>query len=352
MRTSEFPRVRAAIIGARGYSGLELARLLLRHPDVELRAALATQDGWALSDFLSEPAAGAVGVYGMDRLDDLLADRLADVYFLATPSEVSMNLAKRILKSGVKVIDLSGAFRLPKATFESTYKFDHLAPELIEEAVFGLSPWQVIPATTRLIANPGCFATSVIMGLIPLLKAGMIQPGSIVIDAKSGTSGAGKKASEALLFSEVDGECLPYRVGDHQHLPEIVQALHKYGGNVTDPVFTTHLIPVRRGILSSIYARVQPGVSLQAVAAAFDAAYTAYPLVRHGPVQKSALLSLRRVVGTARTHLSYALNGDKLFLFSVIDNLLKGAASQAVENLNCMIGRPIATGLESGEGLL
>lgn len=354
--TKQTPIIRTAIIGARGYSGLELARLLMKHPRAELVACLAATDDWKLDSYLPESAAKKVPVLPMKALDTLKGK--VDVMFLATPAEVSLELAPSLLKDGQKdgmnVIDLSGAYRITAQSYPKWYGMEHSSPDLIEKAQYGLCPW-VGPKqgakTPQLISNPGCYATSVLMALAPLLRDKAIKPETIVIDAKSGTSGAGRKANEDQLFTEVDGECLPYRVGKHQHTPEIIQSLEKIAGVTIDPIFTTSLLSVRRGIIAGIYARLENGVTAKDIASSFVKAYEGYPLVAHGPVDRK-LPSLKRVVGSARTQISYTVEGDKLYLFSAIDNLMKGAASQAVENLNRLIDSPLSTGLEDCEGVL
>jgi N-acetyl-gamma-glutamyl-phosphate reductase len=341
------------IVGARGYSGLELARVLLKHSEVQLKGCFATDSNWALSDYLSNEAAQSVSVHSMQALETQIAllGGAPSTVFLATPADVSMTLAPQLLALGANVIDLSGAFRLDPASFKHWYGETHTAPEWTERASYGLVPWSA-PAQGRpvLISNPGCYATSVLMALIPLLKAGVLKPESIVIDAKSGTTGAGRKASENLLFTEVDGECLPYRVARHQHLPEINAYLGKFSGVVTDVAFATHLLPTRRGILSSIYARLARETSAADIDAIYAQAYGEYPLVRFGRAEPK-LMSLKRVVGTARNHISYELDGGRIFVFSTIDNLLKGAASQAIENLNRVLDLPVTTGLTELEEL-
>jgi N-acetyl-gamma-glutamyl-phosphate reductase len=198
--------------------------------------------------------------------------------------------------------------------------------------------------------------------LIPLLKQGLLETSSLVIDAKSGTTGAGRKESEKLLFSEVDGDCLPYRVGKHQHLPEIVQCIKDLTGVTVDPHFTTHLLPTRRGITSGIYARFAPRYAdlpkaelLALVERAYGDAYEKYPLIQFHSIHEKempSILSLRKVVGTPQTHLGFTVEKDKLYLFSSLDNLLKGAASQAVENWNLSHDLPAETGLMAEEGYL
>jgi N-acetyl-gamma-glutamyl-phosphate reductase len=352
---------RVAVVGARGYSGLELARILLNHPEVELAACFAHDHAFRLSDYLPEAAARAVPVLPLTALESSLPN--IDTVFLATPAEASLELAPKALRAGANVIDLSGAFRFQAGTeaeraskFELWYKAKHSAIAL--PAHYGLVPFaQPVNPGQALISNPGCYATAALMAIVPLLKANAVNPKSLVIDAKSGTTGAGRKASEAQLFAEVEGECLPYRVAKHQHLPEIGEWAETFSGTAVDPFFSTHLLPVRRGILASVYAELNSGAD---VGAAYAAAFAGYPLARvtrldGGPDQDlspALSLSLKRVVGSARVHLGYQVSGSKLYVFSLIDNLLKGAASQAVENFNALYDYPVALGLEALEGTL
>lgn len=351
-----------AVIGARGYSGLELCRILLRHPGVQLTAVSASDDSFQLGRYLPEAAAQTVPTLATDEL--VKGAQKFAVIFLATPAEVSLELAPALLAKGAHVIDLSGAFRLKGADaaesqglYKKWYGFSHAHPALTASANYGLVPFAgpLTAKAAQLIANPGCFVTSVLMPLVPLLQSKVIDPTSLVIDAKSGTTGAGRKASESLLFTEVDGDLLPYKVGQHQHFPEIVEGLRQFAGVEIDPMFTTQLLPVRRGIQSAIYARLRPGKSAANVAQAFVQAYASYPLVKIaeiGAPESTHTLPLKKVVGTARTHLSWKVDGEKLYVFSNIDNLLKGAASQAVENLNRLVDLPVETGLDGLEGVL
>lgn len=353
-----------AIVGARGYSGLELARILLLQPLVKIIGCFATDAKWELTDYLPEASAKDVPIYPMDRLAEIAAK--AHTVFLATPAETSIELAPLCLSKGANVIDLSGAFRLEKEVFEKTYGMHHAASGLLGKARYGLVPFAAPAKKSEpaLIANPGCYATSILMALVPLLRANLIDPRSIVIDAKSGTSGAGRKATDNLLFAEVAGECLPYRVGRHQHLPEIEAHAEAFSGTAIAPFFTTHLLPTKRGIIASIYARLSPAATalttksaLELVGKTYGEAFRGYPLARFQPLadaasaERSALL-LRKVVGSARTHLAYRIEGDKLYVFSLIDNLLKGAAGQAVENFNRLLDLPPQTALEKLEGTL
>lgn len=325
-----------SVVGARGYSGLELVKLLLGHPSVRLTHCFATQDFSLTKDILDSRVAGVQCL-----ADSQLMHNLTDIVFLATPAEVSHKLAPAIVAKGKKVIDVSGAFRLKKHDNVTWYGFANGEVDGVE---YGLVPFcgPTAPAT-KMIANPGCYATAVSMALIPLLKHDLIEVDSIVVDAKSGTTGGGRKGAEHLLFSEVAGECLPYKVGKHQHLPEIVEAVEQFGGAKIAPFFVTNLLPVSRGIIASIFARAKTR-DLAAFEKAYAAEYQGYPLVRFG-TDVAKLARLGHVVGTPFTHLSFTLNGDKLYAFSAIDNLLKGAASQAVENLNRWLDLPVAFNL-------
>jgi N-acetyl-gamma-glutamyl-phosphate reductase len=360
---------RVAIVGARGYSGLELARILMKHPEAELVACFAHDSSFALSDYLTDSSAVDVPVFPLKDLESVLPN--LDCVFLATPAEASLELAKKILEhkdSKASVVDLSGAFRLQAGTeaekaarFELWYKTKQTAPEHLANASYGLVPFaRPVSGDKCLVSNPGCYATAVLMGIVPLLKAKAIKASTLVIDAKSGTTGAGRKASEGQLFAEVDGECLPYRVGKHQHLPEIIEWAEAFGGQAIDPFFNTHLLPVRRGIIASMYAELQSGADANVVGEAFASAYRNYPLARvtrldskePQDLSPALSLSLKKVSGTARVHISYQVIGQKLYLFSLIDNLLKGAASQAVENFNSLHDFPVALGLDGMEGQL
>ena len=317
------PLLTASVIGARGYSGLELVRLLLNHPAVDLCYGFATKPFRLSDDLMDERAAHVRCLTDAD-----IFNHLTDVVFLATPAEVSADLAPKLLAAGKIVIDLSNAFRFKP-----------------EEAEYGLAPfcgpW---PRGSRLVANPGCYASAINLALVPLLKHGLIRPENLAIDAKSGTSGAGRKAAENQLFAEVYGECQPYRVGQHQHLPEIVQAASRFAGQAVAPHFVTHLLPVKRGITAALFAELRDGRSLDDVEEAYAKEFSNYRLVRYGR-DLARLTRLSHVVHTPYTHISYTAVGSKLYVFSCIDNLLKGAASQAVENLNRFLDLPLTHSL-------
>lgn len=359
------PAKKVAIVGIRGYSGLELARILMKHPAAELVAGYATEGGIALGDYLPGAQAKKISIQPISALTaEGSAPHGLHTVFLATPAEVSARLAPQLLARGVHVVDLSGAYRFqeggPQVAAErygKWYGHGHDSTELLGRAVYGLQPWASanskgasVGSEAQLVANPGCYATAALMGLIPLLRSRCIDPSFIAIDGKSGATGAGRKAAENLLFTEVDGECLPYRVGFHQHLPEIEEHAFAFSGVRIEPSFATHLLPVRTGLACAIQTRLKPGLGLDAVHAAYSEAYADYPLADFGSLEEKGaslrLLSFKRVVGSARIQIGYSVSGRNLYVFSTIDNLMKGAASQAVENFNCLIGLPLQVGLD------
>ncbi len=328
------------IVGASGYSGMEATRLLAAHPRVELR--FVTGDRF-VGDTVAQRA-GAGGPAGQrtyapqDSAVALAAG--CEVVLLATPAEASMELVPKLLDAGVRVVDLSGAFRLADASaYPKWYGFQHRAPELLAEAVYGLPElFRQKVAGSRLVANPGCYPTAAALPLFPLMKARLVEPGSIVVNAASGVTGAGRKASEEYGFCEVDADFRAYRVLRHQHTPEMAQTI---GAPVT---FTPHLLPVKRGILCTTFAHLRQKADASAVRASLADAYRAEPFVEL--VGSAEEVGLKQVVGTNRCRIGFACEGAKVVLVSAIDNLVKGAAGQAVQNLNLLLG------LDEGEGLL
>ncbi|MCX5745454.1 MAG: N-acetyl-gamma-glutamyl-phosphate reductase [Proteobacteria bacterium] len=331
-------RAKVGIVGASGYSGVELTRLLAGHSGVELVAC--SSDRW-LGATLAKHA-GVVGVTGMLRYvaNDAPAFDGCDVVLLATPAEASLALAPRLLERGVRVVDLSGAFRLRDGgAYPTWYGFVHGAPGLLAGAAYGMPELgRAAIGAARLVANPGCYATAATLALAPLLAAGVITRDALVVDAMSGTTGAGRQASEVHSFSEVDGDARAYRVLKHQHTPEINQSL---GAEV---VFTAHLVPLRRGILATAHAQLLPGLDAAAVAETFEAIYGDEPFVQLAASPED--VKLHAVVGTNRCLIGWAVSPrGHVVVMAAIDNLLKGAAGQAVQNLNLMLGHPETTGL-------
>jgi N-acetyl-gamma-glutamyl-phosphate reductase len=333
------------IIGAAGYSGIEATRLVAGHRELEL--AFATSDRWQ-----GEPLGARVGIGGSLRYSPLaLSEELAgpcEAVLLATPATVSLSMAPRLRARGIKVIDLSGAFRLERADqYPEHYGFEHTSPQLLGEAVYGLPELgREGLRSASFVANPGCYATAVALPLAPLLRAGLIEPDGIIADAASGVTGAGRKVSEEFLFSEVAEDFKAYRVLRHQHTPEIVQTLAHVGGVTVGLTFTPHLLPIRRGILATIYARLKPGTPPMAAREALANAYAGESFV--GVLGRPEEVSLRRVNGTNRCELGMADDGrGQLVITCALDNLLKGAAGQALQNLNLALGLPETTGLEN-----
>src|SRR3954471_24496132 len=264
--------LRAGIVGVSGYSGVELARLLARHPRFALE--VVTTDRWAgkrLGEKIALSGEAAAlecqsQETGQARFGEL------DVVFLATPAEASIPIPPKALIAGARVVDLSGAFRLPASEYPTWYGFTHPDPLLIEQAVYSMPEATGIAGVreARLLSNPGCYATAATMAVLPLLRAGLIEPGTLIVDAKSGTTGAGRKANEEMSFSQVADDFRAYRILKHQHTPEIERTLSLAGVPGAKVTFTSHLLPVRRGILAAAYGRLS-GVAGDATAAAVKA---------------------------------------------------------------------------------
>jgi N-acetyl-gamma-glutamyl-phosphate reductase len=333
----------AAIVGASGYTGLELTRLLARHP--RLRLAGLYSDRWAeevAGGRLPLPDAAAALRY-RPLAEGERAD--AELVFLATPAEVSADLAPRLLAKGARVIDLSGAFRLEDASrYPEWYGFAHPAPALLAEARYGLPELarEKLPGA-RLVTNPGCYATAIALAVAPLVEAGLGLQGGIAVTGLSGVSGAGRKASEDYSFVEVADDLRAYRIGRHQHVPEIEQTVARYAGACGPISFTPILTPIRRGILATVTIRAEGAAKELAEAA--RAAYEGEPFVR---VLAPDRVMVKDVVHTNRCHLGVAVDARAgvVVAVSAIDNLVKGAAGQAVQAMNAAMGWPEPTGLD------
>jgi N-acetyl-gamma-glutamyl-phosphate reductase len=337
-----------AVVGASGYAGAELARLLVRHPGVRLTALGADSAAGKAPEELY-PALRGLGLPAFRKLDAAAVAAEADFVFLALPHTEALGLAGDLLAKGLKVVDLSGDFRLDDgAQYEAFYKKAHDRPDLLEEAVYGLTEIHGADvAKARLVSNPGCYTTCAILALYPLLKAGLVRPEGLIIDAKSGVSGAGRKLVQSGQFCEVDGNFSAYRVaGTHQHIPEIEQELSAAAGAPVRVSFTPHLLPLNRGIFATSYgalAREAGEAELQACVADF---YRGRRFVR--ALGGADMPNLRAVVGTNLVEIAVRLDArvSRVVVFSVLDNLIKGAAGQAVQNMNLMLGLAEETGLE------
>lgn len=329
--------VRAGVIGASGYSGLELIRLLARHGDA--RVVFATSDRWQ-----GKPVEHARSLSYVGNAEGVAAAAGCDVVFLATPAETSLELVPKLRATSARIVDLSGSFRLGDLSqYPKYYGFEHHAAALVKEAAYGLPELfraQVKGAT--LVANPGCYATAAALSVAPLLRAGLIEADGVVVTAASGVSGAGRKATEDFSFMEIDSDFRPYRTLRHQHTPEIDQTLSRVAGKAVTTVFTPHLLPVKRGIVSTAVARLVAGVTPSAVQEAF-ATFAAEPLI--SLVSSPDAVRLADVVHTARCSIGAATDGKHVVVSSALDNLLKGAASQAVQNMNLLFGLPETQGL-------
>lgn len=338
--------IRVSVVGAAGYSGAEAVRLLARHPRVTVAGLFGSPGGkGAAFEDLHPDLAGLEGPAVVPFSEDGLLASEPDATILATPNEVSAGLAPGLLSAGIRVIDVSGAFRLKEsALYPSWYGFEHPAPALLAEAVYGLTEWcGESLAGARLVANPGCYPTSVLLAarpLVPLLAEG--QP--LLVTSASGVSGAGKRSELAYSFCEVAGNYKAYAAGTHRHEPEMRQEL---GLAANAPfTFVPHLLPVARGILSTIHVSFEAPVTDAVLAERFVVAYGGRPFVKVHPAGR--LPELKEVVGTPRAHVGWQLlpGGRRAVFVSAIDNLLKGAASQAVQNLNRVFGLPETEGLQ------
>lgn len=336
--------IRVAVAGATGYSGSELVALLARHRHVVLEALYGSAGSPARAFATVHPSLRGVEGPGCRPLDEAeLLESAPEVVFLATPNETSAELAPRLAGRGIRVIDLSGAFRLRNGSeYPQWYGFVHPAPELLRDSAYGLSEWcNGELAKAQVIANPGCYPTSILLALKPLRHLiDRRQP--IVINSLSGVSGAGRKSDLAYSFAELSGNCRAYGVGNHRHLPEIRQELDL--ATYTPLTFTPHLLPTVRGILSTIHVGFMTPRTVADLEKAFSR-YDEAPFVNVRP--SGEMPELRDVVGTPRCEIGFQLvdGGRRAVIVSVIDNLLKGAASQAVQNFNRSFGFDETEGL-------
>jgi N-acetyl-gamma-glutamyl-phosphate reductase len=339
--------VRAAIVGATGYAGRELVTLLARHPHARIVRLMSSGRGGQGARPLEQfhPALGGRGLVCDTLRPEELDGAELDVVFLATPHDVSHDLAPQLLQRGVRVVDLSGAFRLKNAgSYPRWYGFEHHAAAALRRAVYGLPELNAVAVReARLVSNPGCYATSIILALAPLAVAGWLdRAAGVVCDSKSGASGAGRAPSEGLHFVEVNENCRAYGFFSHRHVPEMIQAL---GLEERCFTFTPHLLPITRGILSTSYVRLAAQRTVEEVTALYRDFYARAPLVR--VYVEGRLPEIQAVAHTNYADLGFALDvlTRRLVIVSTLDNLGKGAAGQAVQNMNLMYGFAGQTGL-------
>ena len=340
--------IKAGIIGANGYAGAELMRLIAGHPEVE--AVGCVSRSCAGEEYRDEYGSFGeiVDISFIDREMAALADE-ADVIFTATPQGFCAGAVNEEILSKAKVIDLSADFRIKDpARYEEWYGIHHPSPELIERAVYGLP--EIMRDEIKgasLIANPGCFPTCSILTIWPLMKAGLINPDTVVIDAKSGTSGAGRGAKIPNLFCEVNETVRPYGVTVHRHTPEIEDQLALAAGHAVNVLFTPHLIPMNRGILVTAYASLKDGADAGKCAAAYEEMYKDEKFVRY--LGTGRLPETRWVRGSNYCDVTFRVDErtGRVIMMGAIDNLVKGAAGQALQNMNIIFGLPESMGLEA-----
>ena len=334
--------IKVGVVGGTGYTGVELLRLLAQHPEVELAAVTSRGEaGTAVADMFPS-LRGRVTVKFTDPATSSL-DK-CDLVFFATPNGIAMQQAQALLDAGVKVIDLAADFRIKDvAEWEKWYGMSHASPNLVAEAVYGLPEVnREAIRKARIVANPGCYPTATQLGFLPLVEAGCLELGNLIADTKSGVSGAGRKAEVGILFSEAGDNFKAYGVAGHRHLPEIRQGLSKVAGQSVGLTFVPHLTPMIRGIHATLYGRLTKDVDLQAL---FEQRYANEPFVDVLPAKSHPETRSVRAANICRIAVHRPQGGDTVVVLSVIDNLVKGAAGQAVQNMNIMFGFAETTGL-------
>lgn len=341
-------KIRAGLVGITGYTGMELARLLASHPSMKLTMGCSRSEaGRRLGEFYPF----LEGLPGSDLVISVYSAKAVaencDIAFLAVPHGKAMVMARELLEEGVRVVDLSADFRLHDASvYEAWYKVPHTEKHLLPEAVFGLPEFYADDiARARLVANPGCYPTSAILGLAPALQNGLVSTEDIVIDSKSGTSGAGRKAVTTSLYCEVTDSFKAYGLGKHRHTPEIEQELSRLAGKPVTVSFNPHLVPMNRGILSTIYTKLATEKGYDEIWQIYRDFYKDCPFVRVLP--KGNLPETRFVRGSLFCDMGLVLDPrtNRLIIVSVIDNICRGASGQALANANIMCGLPMAEGL-------
>lgn len=336
--------IRAGVVGGTGYTGVELLRLLAGHPEVELAVITSRAEaGRPVADLFAN-LRGCTDL-AFTAPENALLDA-CDVVFFATPNGTAMTMTPALLEAGVRVIDLAADFRIRQAdVWEQWYGMPHACPDLLEEAVYGLTEInRAAVAGARLVANPGCYPTAVQLGFLPLLEAGSVDVQSLVADAKSGVSGAGRKAATGILLSEAGENFKAYGVAGHRHLPEIRQGLAQVTGSAVGLTFVPHLTPMIRGIHATLYARLKDSnIDLQDL---YETRYAAEQFVDVLPAGSHPETRTVRGANHCRIAVHRPQGGDTVVVLSVIDNLVKGAAGQAVQNMNVMFGLGEATGID------
>ena len=338
--------LRVGIIGASGYTGVELARILSNHPECKLTVVTSRQyAGQPLSSVFPSLRKRIDLVCEAPELDRITEK--ADFFFTAVPHKTAMDIVPALLKAGKKVVDLSADFRLHDAAVYEQWYQAHSCAELLQNAVYGLPElYRAQVAQTALTANPGCYPTSVILGLAPLMREQLIDPKTLIIDSKSGTSGAGRTASVGTLFCEVADGFRAYKVGgSHRHIPEMEQELTTLSGQSVTISFTPHLLPISRGILSTMYATLSGSSDMNTIQSLYEETYKDEPFVRVCPAGTLPATQYVRGSNCCDIGLQQDTRTGRIIVISAIDNIAKGAAGQAVQNMNLMNGFPETTAL-------
>ncbi|MGG3444577.1 N-acetyl-gamma-glutamyl-phosphate reductase [Bacillus nitratireducens] len=339
--------MKVAIIGATGYGGIELIRLLEQHPYFSIASLHSFSQ---VGEFITNvyPHFRNILVHTLQEIDAEKIEKEAGIVFLATPAGVSTELTPKLLAVGLKVIDLSGDFRMKDPlTYEQWYKRAAAKEEVLRKAVYGLSEWKRSEIqNANLIANPGCFATAALLAILPLVRSGMIEEDSIIIDAKSGVSGAGKTPTTMTHFPELYDNLHIYKVNEHQHVPEIEQMLAEWNRETKPITFSTHLIPISRGIMVTLYAKVKREMEIEQLQKLYEETYEQSTFIRIRT--QGEFPSPKEVRGSnyCDMGIAYDERTGRVTVVSVIDNMMKGAAGQAIQNANIVAGLEETTGLQ------
>lgn len=339
--------MKVAIIGATGYGGIELIRLLEQHPYFSIASLHSfSQVGECITNVY--PHLRNVLFHTLQEIDVETIGKEAEIVFLATPAGVSAELTPKLLAEGLKVIDLSGDFRMiDPSSYELWYKRPAAKEEILRKAVYGLSEWKRTGIQkANLIANPGCFATATLLAIAPLVRSGMIEEDSIIIDAKSGVSGAGKTPTTMTHFPELYDNLHIYKVNEHQHVPEIEQMLTEWNSGSQAITFSTHLIPISRGIMITLYAKVKQKMEIKQLQKLYEETYEQSPFIRICTQGKFPSPKEVRGSNYCDIGIAYDERAERVTVVSVIDNMMKGAAGQAIQNANIIAGLEETTGLQ------
>ncbi|HDV8361718.1 N-acetyl-gamma-glutamyl-phosphate reductase [Bacillus cereus] len=339
--------MKVAIIGATGYGGIELIRLLEQHPYFSIASLHSfSQVGECITNVY--PHLRNVLVHTLQEIDVKTIGKEAEIVFLATPAGVSAELTPKLVAEGLKVIDLSGDFRMiDPSSYELWYKRPAAKEEILRKAVYGLSEWKRTEIQkANLIANPGCFATATLLAIAPLIRSSMIEEDSIIIDAKSGVSGAGKTPTTMTHFPELYDNLHIYKVNQHQHVPEIEQMLTEWNSESQPITFSTHLIPISRGIMITLYAKVKQKMEIKQLQKLYEETYEQSPFIRICTQGKFPSPKEVRGSNYCDIGIAYDERTERVTVVSVIDNMMKGAAGQAIQNANIIAELEETTGLQ------